>query len=191
MKHYKLTKNTKVEFGITLFQIKATVDFKWAKKGELGGWIEKEDNLEQDGNAWVYGDAQVYGNARVYGDARVYGNAQVYGNARVYGDAQVYGNARVYGDAQVYGDARVYGKLKLFAGFFFGYKNKTEQETYISLDDDYELITKGEVKLGEDKDDEVEKAIKLMELQRVSGIQSFLLSHYGNNIKKLLKIIKQ
>ncbi len=36
-----------------------------------------------DGNAWVYGDAQVSGNARVYGDARVSGNAQVSGNARV------------------------------------------------------------------------------------------------------------
>ena len=30
---------------------------------ELGGWIEKESNLSQDGDAWVCGDARVYGNA--------------------------------------------------------------------------------------------------------------------------------
>ena len=57
------------------------------KEGELGGYVEKEENLDHDGNAWVYGDAWVYGNAWVYGDARVYGNARVYGDARVYGNA--------------------------------------------------------------------------------------------------------
>ena len=62
-------------FGKKLFRIKALVAFGDVEKGELGGFIEKEDNLSHDGNAWVYGDAQVYGNARVSGDARVYGNA--------------------------------------------------------------------------------------------------------------------
>ena len=89
-KKYSLTKNTKVWCGITLFQIKAEVSFGSVSKGDLGGWIEKEENLSQ-----VSGDAWVYGNAWVYGDARVYGNAWVYGDARVYGDAKVYGNARV------------------------------------------------------------------------------------------------
>lgn len=31
--------------------------------GELGGYIEKEENLDYDGDAWVYGDACVSGNA--------------------------------------------------------------------------------------------------------------------------------
>ena len=73
-KHFRLTNETKVNaFGVTLFRIQCTLDCKWAKVGEKGGWIEKEANL--DGNAWVYGDACVYGNARVYGNACVYGNA--------------------------------------------------------------------------------------------------------------------
>ena len=67
MKKYSLTKEKKVEFGITLFRIKANVAFGIVAKGELGGWIEKEDNLDQSGNAWVSGDAWVYGNAWVYG----------------------------------------------------------------------------------------------------------------------------
>ena len=70
-------------FGIKLFQIKCTKSFKYAQKGDLGGYVEKEGNLDQENDAWVYGDAQVSGNARVYGDARVYGNAQVYGDANI------------------------------------------------------------------------------------------------------------
>ena len=52
-------------FGIELFQIKCTKSFKYANEGDLGGYVEKEDNLSQSGDAWVYGYAQVYGNARV------------------------------------------------------------------------------------------------------------------------------
>ena len=39
--------------------------------GELGGYIESEDNLAWDGDAWVYDNARVYGDARVSGDAWV------------------------------------------------------------------------------------------------------------------------
>ena len=70
MKKFELTAEfvTNV-FGKKLFRIKALVAFGNVEKGELGGFIEKEDNLSHDGDAWVYGNAQVYGNARVYDDA--------------------------------------------------------------------------------------------------------------------------
>ncbi len=71
------------------------------RAGDIGGYVEREKNLSQDGDCWVCGDAQVYGNAWVYGDARVCGNAQVCGDAWVYGDARVCGNAQVCGDAWV------------------------------------------------------------------------------------------
>lgn len=74
-------------FGKKLFRIKALVAFGDVSAGELGGFVEKEENLSNNGDAWVYGDA------RVYGDAQVSGNAQVYGDARVSGDARVYGDA--------------------------------------------------------------------------------------------------
>lgn len=71
-KKFELTKNYVVnEFGTKLYQIKCTKTFKYAKEGELGGYIEKEENLSQEGNAWVLGNALVYDNARVSGDARV------------------------------------------------------------------------------------------------------------------------
>jgi hypothetical protein len=110
MKKFELTTESITNaLGKKLFRIKALVEFGDVKAGELGGYVEKEGNVSQDGNAWVYEDAAVYGDAKVYEDAQVYGYAQVYGDARVYGYAQVYGDARVYGDAAFSGDARVSG----------------------------------------------------------------------------------
>jgi len=102
---YKLTDETKEFFGRTLHRIVCVTAFANVASGELGGWIENEKNLDQCGNAWVYGDALVCGDAWVYGDALVYGDAQVCGDARVYGNARVCGYALVCGDAMVYGDA--------------------------------------------------------------------------------------
>ena len=60
MKKYKLTEETKVINGHTLHRIEALKDFGTVKKGELGGWIETEDNLSQYCNCWVDDEAMVY-----------------------------------------------------------------------------------------------------------------------------------
>lgn len=91
MRKYEFTGETKVFLNKTLHRIRAVVDFGTVHAGDVGGWIEKEENLNHCGDACVYGDAKVYGNACVYGDAWVGGNAEVYGNAKVGGDAKVYG----------------------------------------------------------------------------------------------------
>ena len=121
MKKFKLTSEFIVDIsGVKLFRIKALIEFGNVKAGDLGGYIEKEENLSHMGNAWVSGDARVFGDARVSGNARVFGNAWVSGNARVSGNAWVFGNAwvsgnaRVSGDAQVFGDARVSGNAQVF-----------------------------------------------------------------------------
>ena len=114
MKKYSLTTNTKQWLGKTLYQIKAEISFGTVIKGELGGYIEKEENLSQENNAWVSGNALVYGNALLYG------NAWVSDNAHVSGNALVYGNARVYGDAYVSGNARVSLKASFTKGWFIG-----------------------------------------------------------------------
>ena len=67
MKKYEFTGETKVIFGTTLHQIIAVRDFSDVISGEIGGWIEKEENLSHNGDARVYGDAWVSGNARVSG----------------------------------------------------------------------------------------------------------------------------
>lgn len=81
MTQFELTSESKVNFlGITLFRIRLTADCKWGKAGDIGGWVEKVENVS--GDAWVSGNAEVFGNARVYGNAEVSGGAEVYGDAK-------------------------------------------------------------------------------------------------------------
>ena len=122
-KKFELTEETIEVDGRTLHRIKALRDIKgsFKKKGDLGGFVEKEENLSHKGECWIYGNACVYGsacvygnawvndNAHIFGSAQVYGNACVYDHARVFDIAHIFGNARVYGSACVYGHAQVYG----------------------------------------------------------------------------------
>ena len=110
MKKFELTSEfvTNV-FGVKLFRIRALVEFGNVHKGELGGYVEKEENLDHDGNAWVYG------NARVCGDARVYGNAEVYGNADY---AMVKGFGRYNRNTTFFRCKD--GKVRVACGCFFG-----------------------------------------------------------------------
>lgn len=80
MKKFKLTSEFIVDIsGVKLFRIKALIEFGNVKAGDLGGYIEKEENLSHMGNAWVSGNAQVSGDARVFGNAWVFGDARVSG----------------------------------------------------------------------------------------------------------------
>lgn len=77
-KKFELTENYVVnEFGTKLYQIKCTKTFEYAKEGELGGYIEKEENLSQEGNAWVSGNALVYGTAKMNDGALICGDTKV------------------------------------------------------------------------------------------------------------------
>lgn len=109
MKKYELTTNTKIVlFGKKLFQIRALKDFGNVKAGQLGGYIEKEENLSHDGNAWIFGDARVFDNAEVCGNAQVYGNAEISDNAWVYGNAEIFGNAQIFDNAWISGNVYIY-----------------------------------------------------------------------------------
>lgn len=80
MKKFELTTESIYLLGTKLFRIKALVTFGCVKKGELGGFVEKEENLDHTGSAWIFGNANVYGNALVHGGEEVSGNAEVSGN---------------------------------------------------------------------------------------------------------------
>ena len=98
---YELTDETN---GSGLRRIRALRDIPrcGVKEGDLGGWVESEGNLTQEGDCWVFGKAQVFGNAQVCDDAQVCGNAMVFGKARVGDNLRVGGNAQVF-DAAVCG----------------------------------------------------------------------------------------
>ncbi|KKK77985.1 hypothetical protein LCGC14_2848110 [marine sediment metagenome] len=86
-KKYEFTGKTIRHYHYTLRQIRRISD------GVVGGYIESEENLSQEGNCWVAGSAQVYS------DARVYGKAQVYGDVLIHNTGSVSGNIRICGKA--------------------------------------------------------------------------------------------
>ena len=67
MKKFELTMDSIKENGTALYRIKALIDFVDVKAGDLGGYVEKEENLSQSGNSWVYGNAHVCGCLCIWG----------------------------------------------------------------------------------------------------------------------------
>lgn len=105
MNKYELTDKVIHVNGATLHRIRALRDIPryHVKAGDLGGWVEKEGNLSQFGDAWVRVDAVVCGNAKVYDNAFVCGDALVCDNAEVYGNVKICGTVKVCDNACVCG----------------------------------------------------------------------------------------
>ena len=71
MKKYELTAEKKINWlGRELFQIRALISFETitgeeVKAGDLGGYVESENNLSHEEKAWLSGNAEVWGNAKL------------------------------------------------------------------------------------------------------------------------------
>lgn len=78
-------------------------------KGDLGGWVQSEENLSQEGNAWVSENAVVYHGAKVKDNAHVYGNAIVHESATIEECALIYGNANIHNVSPIGDEAEVCG----------------------------------------------------------------------------------
>ena len=113
-KKYEFTGETMDFFGRTLHRIRSLRAFSDINIGDIGGWIEKEENLSHNNNAQVFDDAQVCGKAQVFDDAQVCGKAQVCGDAQVGSKAQVFGKALVVDKARVYNKPQVFDEAQHF-----------------------------------------------------------------------------
>lgn len=89
MKKYELTSEFITICRTNLYRIKALKDFGDVKRGDLGGFIEKEENLAQEGDCWVYDRAIVKNKARIYDNVRIKNRAIVKDNAKISYDAQI------------------------------------------------------------------------------------------------------
>ena len=56
-KKYELTNETIMFNGHKLYRIVAIKWFNDVCCGDLGGFVESENNLSQQGNCWIYGNA--------------------------------------------------------------------------------------------------------------------------------------
>ena len=75
----------KMEYGRTFYRIVALKDFADVKAGDKGGYVESEDNLSHDGDAWIYDKAHVAGNAKVRDNAQVSGDTEIHGYTKLLG----------------------------------------------------------------------------------------------------------
>lgn len=95
------------------------------KIGDLGGFIEKEENLSHRGDSWVddiaivFGDAEVSENAWVGGYSLIFDKAKITGNAKVR-DSKICGQAEIRDNAivdnaksKIKGSALVYGSMHI------------------------------------------------------------------------------
>ena len=61
--------------------------------GDLGGYIQSEDNLSHEGDCWISNGCVVGGNAKVKDDVLVMGNILLFGNMTLEGDSFIIDNS--------------------------------------------------------------------------------------------------
>lgn len=136
-KKYKLLKKDTIEvipvdgnkIFRKLYRIRALQDFGDVRKGDLGGYVESEDNLSQFNTCWIDEKSKIYGNAYVSLDAKVihstiFDTALVSGNAIVE-DSTIYGNAKISSyskikKSSIYGNADIFENAEVINSFVFG-----------------------------------------------------------------------
>lgn len=123
---YEILKNNTIVFeGKTLYQIRAVKDFGYVRKGQEGGYIEKEDNLSQTGECWVHYSCMAMDNASIRGNAILEEKCIARDNAFIQEDAYIYDGVEIKDEASISGKcvirhgaviedkASVYGSAKV------------------------------------------------------------------------------
>lgn len=95
-KKYKLIESSRAWlYGRPIYRIQALRDFSDVKKGDLGGFVESEGNLSQEGDCWIYDMAQAMEKSRVEDDACLRDCSKMYGSSLLKDKAQLQGCARM------------------------------------------------------------------------------------------------
>lgn len=108
---YEILKDQSITLnGHTLYRIKLLKAVCNISPGILGGFIESEDNLSQEGDCWVAEEAAVYGHSIVIENAWVGGSARIHGHSIIRENCLITGspiiiNSEIKGDSIVRGEA--------------------------------------------------------------------------------------
>ena len=121
----------------------ALKNFGNVKKGDVGGYIDSEENLSQYGKCWVFNNASVTGEGFVKEDALVMDSAVVKDKAIVAGRAKICHNSIISGRAFVRDDAFVTdvsvirGEANVFGKAYIGGSALVEGEAIV---EDYAAV---------------------------------------------------
>ncbi|MCE0824876.1 YdcK family protein [Buttiauxella sp. A2-C2_NF] len=111
--HDYLVDGTKQQ--VKLWQVVALCDFSDVKAGQLGGWIENEDNLSQQGHCWIYGhESVVFGGSCVTEDAQIHGSSTLCHQAHVSGKSFVE-QSLISGECRIFDAARILNGSQVIA----------------------------------------------------------------------------
>lgn len=106
MKYEILKDNSITIDGHTLYRIRLLTRLSSLPTGTLGGFVESEDNLSQEGDCWIADEAAVYGHSVVMGRGWVAGSSRVHGHSIIRGnchidDVAVIRNSEIKGNAVI------------------------------------------------------------------------------------------
>ena len=111
-KKYELTNESVQIDNKTLYRIRALRDIQgYVKAGDLGGFVQSENNLSHEGTCWIYNDACVYDHAHVSGNAKIYNKANISEHAKIMDYSTIHNEAYVTGHAIICGDSHVYNNV--------------------------------------------------------------------------------
>lgn len=168
-KKYEILKDQSITLnGHTLYRIKLLRQIFSIPSGVLGGFIESENNLSQEGDCWVAEEAAVYGNAKVMDNAWVGGSARIHGNSIIRENcliaespiiinSEIKGNSTVRGDAVIkdsslHNHALVTGNAKLYYARVFGLSTVKDFATVTNTDIEGDACISGKVCIKKDLD---------------------------------------
>lgn len=120
-KKYELTGETiTLNNGKVLHRIRALRSFTGVDAGELGGFVECENNLSHIGNCWIFDDAMAYDDSRVNQAARLFMEAKIYESAKIDCHATLYDHARAFGNSFISGWSSLSYFSKTYGNAYIG-----------------------------------------------------------------------
>ena len=107
MNKYKILYDDKKEVydDVFVYRVQALKHFSDVKAGDIGGYVQSENNLSQEGDCWIYDDAIAYNNSKIIDNAKVCNKAILADNAIVMEDATVKDEAYIVGNGNILGKA--------------------------------------------------------------------------------------
>ena len=113
-KKYELTDITMKFGGRTLYRIKALKDFSDVKAGDLGGWIQSEENLSQEGNCWIHDEAMCMDRARVCDNCIMRDFSTMFDNSRMHDNAVMVDDTMAFNYSTMWDNSIMFGNSKRF-----------------------------------------------------------------------------
>ena len=107
-KKYELTDITMKFKGRTLYRIRALKDFRDVEAGDLGGWIQSENNLSQRGDCWIYNEAKCMDNAKIYDNSTMHNNSvmcdfsEMHDYSKICDYSKIYDRSRMYDHSEMH-----------------------------------------------------------------------------------------